>query len=209
MRFESNSILQLLYPCSRYSPNKCMICGGSYPDHLELWWSKHLYTPLDQSLDKTYKDAMVVPKLESTTARTAKSQGSRTTASTRQQSTNRGYTQSKAAQPVGPPKFGFHKKYVQDVTEAVETAKDRQELYKMLTKMIGGKNAPKKTYRMTKMLNSGVAYLVPVQRKEENKPFSVKQTLQKFMTYTVLRNLDDLIYIQGVENKYNAAKAMK
>lgn len=42
VRFESNSILQLLYPCSRYSPNECIVCGGSYPDHLELWWSKNL-----------------------------------------------------------------------------------------------------------------------------------------------------------------------
>ena len=208
VRFESNSILQLLYPCSRYSPNKCMLCGGSYPDHLELWWGKHLYTPFDKNLDKSYQDAMITPKSESVMTKTPRSQG---TASARRKSINQGPTRSTMAQQVEAPKFGFHQRYVRDVTEAVTASSDQQEQFKMLRKLLGNgsNNSSKKAYRLTKMLNSGVAYVVPVPRREDNKAFSVKQTLQKFMTYTVLRCLDDLILLQGVENKRNASKAMK
>jgi hypothetical protein len=48
-------MLQLLYPCSRFSPDRCLICGGNFRDHLTLWWSKNLYKPLDRILDDTYR----------------------------------------------------------------------------------------------------------------------------------------------------------
>ena len=44
IRIPPGSILQLLHPISRYSTDRCVFCGGSFHDHLELWWSKkHLY----------------------------------------------------------------------------------------------------------------------------------------------------------------------
>lgn len=58
VRIEPGSILQLLYPSrKRYSPDKCMLCGGSFRDHLLLWWTKcnGLYTPFDLQLDRVYQ----------------------------------------------------------------------------------------------------------------------------------------------------------
>jgi hypothetical protein len=61
VRIAPGSILQLLYPgSSRYSPDRCIFCGGSFPDHLTLWWSKNMYTPFDLLLDKVYKQGVVV-----------------------------------------------------------------------------------------------------------------------------------------------------
>lgn len=51
VRIQPGSILQLLYPCSRYSPDRCLICGGSFQDHIDLWWGKHRYRPYDRLTD--------------------------------------------------------------------------------------------------------------------------------------------------------------
>jgi hypothetical protein len=65
VRIAPGSILQLLYPgSSRYSPDRCICCGGSFPDHLTLWWSKNMYTPFDLLLDKVYKQSVVVQNQE-------------------------------------------------------------------------------------------------------------------------------------------------
>ena len=58
-------MLQLLYPCSRYSVDKCVLCGGTFRDHLTLWWSKNLYTPFDRYLDQIYRDSVTKPVIES------------------------------------------------------------------------------------------------------------------------------------------------
>jgi hypothetical protein len=52
-------MLQLLYPCNQYSPDKCLLCGGTFRDHLALWWAKNLYSPYDLHLDRVYKDGRI------------------------------------------------------------------------------------------------------------------------------------------------------
>jgi hypothetical protein len=52
--------LQLLYPCSKYSTDRCIICGGRFRDHLELWWSKHLYSPFDRMVDDAHQQGLVL-----------------------------------------------------------------------------------------------------------------------------------------------------
>ena len=59
VRIEPGSMLQLLYPCSRYSTDRCWLCGGNFRDHLTLWWSKHLYTPFDSHVDQVYRESVV------------------------------------------------------------------------------------------------------------------------------------------------------
>jgi hypothetical protein len=52
-------MLQLLYPCNQYSPDKCLLCGGTFRNHLTLWWAKNFYTPYDRILDQVYQDGVV------------------------------------------------------------------------------------------------------------------------------------------------------
>lgn len=60
IRIPPGSILQLLHPISRHSTDRCVFCGGSFHDHLELWWGKkHLYKPFDLYLDKMLKEGVV------------------------------------------------------------------------------------------------------------------------------------------------------
>ena len=129
VRYESNSILSLLYPCSRYSPNKCMICGGSYPDHLELWWSKHRYSPYDRFLDETYNAALIIDDEDDGQPRgrakrlynQEQRRNRRKNGSSLQQQSPRSFSSS--AFPVQtlakPPVFHFHKRYVTDVSSIV------------------------------------------------------------------------------------------
>lgn len=115
VRFESNSILQLLYPCTRYAPNRCFLCGGSFPDHLELWWSKkYLYTPFDQYLDRTYSDAMTRNEVTTKQKKTTKS-GYSSTSSLSYSKKNK--MLPKSAEIVqSPPTFAFHRRYVEDIS---------------------------------------------------------------------------------------------
>lgn len=60
VRIRPGSMLQALYPCSRYAPDRCLVCGGKYLDHLTLWWFKHMYSPLDQMLDRDLKEGVIM-----------------------------------------------------------------------------------------------------------------------------------------------------
>ena len=118
VRIEPGSILQLLYPCSRYSPDSCLFCGGNFADHMALAWSKHLYTPLDRYLDDVRQQGVVTT---TTALAAAKSR--------------RGRRRSRASSAVvaaapSPPRHVFHRRYVQDqeqlLAAAVANKKNRQ-----------------------------------------------------------------------------------
>ncbi|GKY94638.1 hypothetical protein MPSEU_000717700 [Mayamaea pseudoterrestris] len=53
VRIEPGSLLQLLYPSCLYNPDRCLLCGGRFPDHLTLRWAGQLYTPFDRFLDES------------------------------------------------------------------------------------------------------------------------------------------------------------
>ena len=136
VRYESNSILKLLYPCTRYSPNKCAICGGSYEDHLELWWSKHLYSPFDLYLDQTYNDALTIKEEENGTrrlrSRRIHSNGKRNRTS-RKTSLKKSFSAAPLQVLSEPPRFSFHKRYVEDVSDIIRgitNSKDRRKRIK-------------------------------------------------------------------------------
>ena len=125
VRYESNSILQLLYPCNRYSPNQCLICGGSFPDHLELWWStKHLYSPYDQNLDKIYKQGVVLDETDhqENTMQSSNALPKRS----RRRNRNVNLPQQPSTLPKiykRPPKYAFHHAYVKDVSDWIQNEK--------------------------------------------------------------------------------------
>ena len=100
VRIEPGSVLQLLYPCSRYSPDSCIFCGGTFPDHMTLTWAKHLYTPFDRYLDWVRDKGVVVPLPEPSPKR------GRTRSTTASSSDN-------ANEPTAP-RHVFHRRYVQD-----------------------------------------------------------------------------------------------
>lgn len=94
VRIEPGSMLQLLYPCSRYSTDRCWLCGGNFRDHLTLWWSKHLYTPFDLHVEQVFRDGA----------------GNGSSATSKEQQ-----KQQKQQNLQPPAEFAFHRRYVVDL----------------------------------------------------------------------------------------------
>ena len=112
VRIEPGSILQLLYPCSRYSRDSCIFCGGTFADHMTLAWAKHLYTPYDRYLDLTREKGVVTPPPDKIPRRSKRRR--------------RGAAAAAAAAPVpsSPPQHVFHRMYVRD--KALDNEKGRR-----------------------------------------------------------------------------------
>lgn len=187
VRFESNSILQLLYPCTRYAPNRCMICGGSFTDHLELWWSKHLYTPWDLYMDKTYKEGEIV--MEEDVPK------------------SRGNAKQTAPAIVPPPRYAFHRKYVQDVSDVIKGVTSFQEQKKLLKEKLEssrkvGKKEPLEQLRLTRFPEYGVAYLTPLMPKGFSSSEGKRPSFTLgFARALCLMQLENLVAHQEHENK--------
>lgn len=197
VRYESNSILKLLYPCSRYSPNKCMICGGSYPDHLELWWSKHLYSPYDQYLDNTYNDALVIEEETGTRKRTNRG---RQQVDRNRTSRNRNINRRSPVKNTStllqilsdPPTFNFHKRYVEDVSDIVRGAKNPRE--KM--ELVKNKLSAKKWNHML-IPCQHVTYVAPyIGGYNDTKPYTKNDASIDFCTMLVHSCIDATINLQ-------------
>lgn len=190
VRFESNSILQLLYPCSRYSPNKCLICGGSYPDHLELWWSKHLYTPFDRHLDETYHSALTLnSEQEAVTMKPTKAKG----------------RNSKAPIIITTaPSFAFHKKYVEDVSDVITKEGNRtKQMQLIMEKYIRNKKQKLSGWTMQTFPRFQVGYILPPIEQQDDtdsgnnaKPCLVHGIVRSI----VLGAFNNYIYLQETEN---------
>lgn len=110
-------MLQLLYPCSRYSPDRCLICGGTFRDHLTLWWSKNLYTPLDRILDDTFRDGVRVVDHDDSGASVVEPR--RKVRRRRQPSSKarRDATRHMSRAPSQWIEYAFHRRYVVEVPE--------------------------------------------------------------------------------------------
>mmetsp|Transcript_112 Transcript_112/g.298 ORF Transcript_112/g.298 Transcript_112/m.298 type:complete len:332 (-) Transcript_112:52-1047(-) len=215
VRYESNSILQLLYPCSRYSPNKCMICGGSYPDHLELWWSKHLYSPFDQYLDKTYNDALAIheddAKQQHRHRRTSEHYArngiyrNRVDRNRRMSLKNPSPSSSIQSLP-DPPTFGFHKRYVEDISDIIRKVKDlpANEQVKLIKKNMKKMSTlhSNRNYDACTVRGTGVTYVMPgIGGFTDKKSYTRRDAFIDILTIMARANVDGTIYRQAKEFK--------
>ena len=168
VRYESNSILQLLYPCSRYAPNQCLTCGGHFTDHLHLWWSKHLYTPFDRHIDNTYQDGLKL--IDGGPERRGRRSSS-----------------SKESTPevVGKPIFTFHRRYVQDVSDMIyKTKENRKSKFPSMT--------------LTQFPSIRLAYVTPTLPKDgKGKRSSFTLRLARKLCMDRLENLIELQEIEN------------
>lgn len=155
-------MLQLLYPCSRYSPDSCVFCGGNFFDHMTLAWAKHnLYTPFDRYLDGVRQKGVVVPSPPPTTTTTT------------QPGTIHGHPQKRARRrknrarktassshpavpppPQQPPRHVFHRRYVQDSEMLLTKPQKRRSRTPSSSSSL-----PKALYRRV----AGVTYRLPFQ----------------------------------------------
>lgn len=62
VRIRPGSLLQSLFPCSDHAPDRCAICGFSFPEHLGEWWRPWLRSPYDDHLDQVREVGAVTPE---------------------------------------------------------------------------------------------------------------------------------------------------
>lgn len=189
-------MLQLLYPCSRYSPNRCLVCGGSFPDHLELWWSKHAYAPFDRHLDGTYCNALIVNE-EVDQISTKSRRGVR--------------EKPKAAQvqTTVAPSYAFHRGYVLDISQELtpedKSSSSSSSVADLALRLEKAKEkiAKEKTWsggskvRLLSLLPA-IAYAVPDVAGESRKGLAL---VMRSVRAQVLHAIDSLLDLQEKENQ--------
>ena len=60
VRIQPGSMLEVLYPCSQWAPDRCVLCGDSFGAHLKQWWRGQWDKPFDQFLDRSLWDAVTM-----------------------------------------------------------------------------------------------------------------------------------------------------
>jgi hypothetical protein len=123
VRIRPGSMLQLLYPCSRYSVDKCLLCGGTFRDHLTLWWSKHLYTPYDRYLDQVFHESLT--NTSTVTARRNDHWKRKITRTSPIENTVDALTE-----------LGYHRQYVLDVTSLFDNISKPKDRAKKINRMM-------------------------------------------------------------------------
>lgn len=206
-----------------------MICGGTYPDHLELWWSKHLYSPFDRYLDKTYNDALVLSTDGSDGSGTASANPSGRR-NNKVGTTNKGGSKgSSSAQVVvvdNPPSYAFHRRYVHDVSHIVRDVHNPQERKELIRKnLISNRKQmnfdsrhddPEQKYARLQLHqnpDADVSYVVAIPAAAaaakadtdadtgNGGKRSIKDAIIDLVTSITLGSIDDMIYVQGIENR--------
>jgi hypothetical protein len=159
-------MLQLLHPCSKYSTDKCVFCGGTFRDHLTLWWAKHFYTPFDRYLDRVYQDGVIVQSVDGNSdsiKRSSSSNDARLTTT-----------------------YSYHRRYVLDMTHLFDGVQKPREKRRVLQHAIS-QQYKSKTINVSidrmqqhkwRLLSSQevIRYVVPIPEVVSNSPTLVSPT---------------------------------
>jgi hypothetical protein len=167
-----------LYPCSRYSADRCFFCGGSFRDHLTLWWSKHLYAPFDRILDRIHDHGMeMVPSEEDVVV---SRRNSRT-----------------IIEPKLVPRHTFHRRYVLEVGALRQGAHNQRQKKKLMERAID--EHPLLAGPMEKKSVMEVSYVIPALASNDGIGPEPSLTL-RFVRATLLRAVEALIYLEEADN---------
>jgi len=187
--------LQLLYPCSRYSPDQCLICGGSFRDHLVLWWAKHLYTPYDRIIDETYEQGVILLD------ENGEGVGSNKKMNKRHRNRNNSAKrisrsgQTRSSPPAGDSsskEYAFHRQYVLDKSHLLKGISNKREQTRLLAQELSKCGMRDGNVDEMQVNQRGVQYLVA--SRERRTSLTLKWT-RAF----VLATLEHLIELEGTE----------
>lgn len=185
VRIEPGSLLELLYPASRHSPDKCIFCGGTYADHMTLRWSKHIYSPYDLYMDRTYSQG-ILQKVEVGSG------------------THSGGRRVAASSDETAIRHVFHSRYVHDLELLFQGLAKASDKNRMLRQKINEDPYLSDPAEMRKGLNT--FYVVPL---SSSKKRGIGFPLLKFARQRVLDAVDALISIEERENELLRIKAAR
>jgi len=181
VRIEPGSLLQLLYPLSQHHPDRCLVCSGTFRDHLTLWWSKHLYTPYDLYLDTVYEKGMFVTE-EKEPALVG--------------GTRRQKQQQKRIPPLVKTASAFHRRYVFDLGLFLQIGSQKESVRKRKLKQADDILEPFGPLELRRLEEFKTTYVVPSIQKN----LGLSQPLVRVTRSIILRQIDALIARQTLEN---------
>jgi hypothetical protein len=171
---QPGSLLQLLHPLCPRSKDPCLICGGTYRDHMVLAWAKNLYRPFDLHMDRTFKE------------------GYRVITETTKEKRNR----KQLHQPVMTHtriQLAFHERYVKDVTERLKTVTSKKEQNQMMEEFIDGTSLD--AMEMKTVLPAKKSYIVPASLE----PATLNNKLFRILRTSALERINTLIFFEFLE----------
>ena len=59
VRIPKHSLLEMLYPCEQYAPDRCALCKKGFEHHLKRSWKRRWNSHFDTYLDQTLNDSIV------------------------------------------------------------------------------------------------------------------------------------------------------
>ena len=206
------SILESLYPPSNHGPDKCLICGLSFRDHLQCWWYPHLYSSYDRHLDEIRRNGIVYDNnnQEGDVLRSKeKSSGQNLSYSSIRrnvyetglspifsQSNNKGNDNKSG-------RLSYHSRYVREVNNSDQNNKKPQSQNRITRKSFRAKKRKsfdKDGYETLTV--AGLKYSVPMVQFDKNN--NVGDFLLVTARVFTLTKLDQLLWIQRFENRrYN------
>lgn len=173
------SLLQLLHPHCPRSKHTCLICGGTYRDHMTLAWGKHLYRPFDLHLDRTFRFGYRTK--ENMLTGSCNGKETRTSGNTQQL-------------PIrNEIQLTFHRQYIQDVTERLKNIIAKEDQTKAMKEST--ENISRIAVRTITVLPSKRMYVVPADEPE------IKNILFPFVRAILLNRINTLIDIEHMEEE--------
>ena len=215
-------MLDSLYPLSNHSPDRCLICGCTYSQHLASWWFQNLYTPYDLHLDRTYRYATKPPlglKEESPVKKQQrykqrKEREAKPITNMYEPTDMKPFLDGTSGQGSTIKNFipfNFHKPYVNLIGEETEERQPKQRNSRRRHKKQSNDENPKLETRSSIL---GIQYNVP--RKNPNKSTNISTTItqennsntmtrSKFISLAfckaiVLQQLENLLFVESKEN---------
>mmetsp|Transcript_26436 Transcript_26436/g.78195 ORF Transcript_26436/g.78195 Transcript_26436/m.78195 type:complete len:352 (+) Transcript_26436:3-1058(+) len=190
VRIRPGSILQSLYPCSDHAPDRCAICGFSFPDHLGEWWKPWLRSPFDTHLDRISETGIIPPEdAENVTGRSGRRGGERRRRRKKYAAIEWNGGVGRSTWPSSAKVLCFHKCYVEQV--ALPSADDRLSEKANISSRFDNEG-----YEYRK--ESNVHYRIPVLRNGPKK--GVGKYLLNLAHIITVDELEKLVKLQEGEN---------
>ena len=206
VRIKPGSILESLYPPSQHGPDKCLLCGLTFHDHLTCWWYKNLYSPYDFYLDDTRKNGTDTTIAPSAISKTRKRKGRK-----KQQIKSRTQYESGLSpfyQPYSDQidnnyvdtKIIYHQKYVKDIS-AIETKTTEVKDKKRNKRQSKAFKVESSSFERRKV--AGITFVVPKMNDQQRMKSrsNGNSSLLVVARNIVLAKLEELIWIEKVEKQ--------
>jgi len=224
VRIKPKSVLEKLYPPSKHSPNRCLICGHTFDNHLKSWWFPNLYSAFDKHLDEIYEKYTV--NLNSESNQRIQTRPKKSSSTSRVSSSGRSV--GKTPIPLYPPgdrtepgmkpvqdvsqdnafrKREFHKRYVEDISDPKGAGKNTNK--SLVGDDLHGRKSRNQEMNTTKFETRrifGIKYKVPFIN-VMGKDYTLGSALLLAVTRTlVLERLDAILWLQTVDNRWHEWK---